>query len=137
MRRRFSKFVSLALLLMGLTAVLPQGVSLCVADDGHLAVEIAHDGADCTTDEQRHHEGEESDECSELTEHSCLDVSPSLSSTKLTSRPDLTLPTSGLALTLPSDFGVIASAIVAVRAEASHLSPTAVSRVLRKTVLRL
>jgi hypothetical protein len=51
------------------------GLRLCVADDGHTAVELAHADPECLGELRRHHPGAGAFSGDELAPHSCRDVS--------------------------------------------------------------
>ena len=73
--RRFHRFVALALVAASCATVLPHGVALCVADDGHVAIETAHGNSPCFTDSRRHHGAGEGLGCAESGYHPCSDFS--------------------------------------------------------------
>jgi hypothetical protein len=51
------------------------GLRLCVADDGHTTVELAHAGPECPEEIRRHHPDAGAFSGDELAPHSCRDVS--------------------------------------------------------------
>jgi hypothetical protein len=53
---------------------LPVGLSLCIAEDGHSTIELAHAAVPCTSHFQRHHPGATEVEANHLDEHACRDV---------------------------------------------------------------
>jgi len=53
---------------------LPVGLSLCIAEDGHSTIELAHAGAPCTSHFQHHHPDASAVEPNHLDEHPCRDV---------------------------------------------------------------
>ena len=50
------------------------GLTLCVADDGHVALERGHPDRYCATDLARHHPGETAADCGDPTAHRCKDL---------------------------------------------------------------
>lgn len=48
--------------------------TLCLADDGHATLELAHGDSECWTDVRRHHDGPGALETSELDHHTCNDI---------------------------------------------------------------
>ena len=71
-RRALGRLSSLCLVLQLVGAVTTFGRVLCVATDGHVAVEIAHAGV-CDTEARRHH-GEEPAGIAACAEHGCTDI---------------------------------------------------------------
>lgn len=56
-----------------LAAALPgSNLALCIAADGHTAVELAHPEPSCRTDFRLHHPGEA--EAHDLDRHACIDI---------------------------------------------------------------
>jgi hypothetical protein len=71
-RRALAPLAWLCLVLQLVGAAATFGRVLCVATDGHVAVEIAHAGA-CDTETRRHH-GEEPTGIAACSEHGCTDI---------------------------------------------------------------
>ena len=71
-RRALARLSWLCLVLQLVGAVTTFGRVLCVATDGHTAVEMAHAGA-CDTEARRHH-GEEPAGIAACAEHGCTDI---------------------------------------------------------------
>ncbi|MFT5042915.1 MAG: hypothetical protein ACI8TX_003910, partial [Hyphomicrobiaceae bacterium] len=99
MRRRLNRITAFALLGMCLTAIVPQGVALCLAADGHMAVELSHGEEACTTDQQRHHDGEELSV--EHEGHGCRDIFLSSGSDTVAPARKAALASSDHAVALP------------------------------------
>jgi hypothetical protein len=71
-RRALARLSWLCLVLQLVGAGATFGRVLCVATDGHVAVEVAHAGA-CDTETRRHH-GEEPAGIGACAEHGCTDI---------------------------------------------------------------
>jgi hypothetical protein len=68
-----SVIASLALALQATAALAyPAGVVLCIAEDGHVSVETAHETVRCTADWERHHPDATS--TSDVDAHPCTDT---------------------------------------------------------------
>jgi hypothetical protein len=52
----------------------PAGVNLCVAADGHIALEFGHAELPCLRDIERHHPGESAFDAHEFEHHACEDL---------------------------------------------------------------
>lgn len=63
--------VLLGVILQLITSAGPS-VALCVAEDGHTALEVAHAEPHCLTDYRRHHP--DSDKVSDFEQHRCTDI---------------------------------------------------------------
>ena len=77
MRLRHSNILATlvcVLLQLGVATSFAQGLVLCVADDGHVAVELSHVAARCVADYRRHHPEPLSDMGSDLDSHACTDT---------------------------------------------------------------
>lgn len=70
--RALQTIASICLVIHAVGAVWTLDRTLCVASDGHVTVELAHDGA-CDAEARRHH-GSRSDVGRECPGHSCTDV---------------------------------------------------------------
>jgi len=104
-RHALARLSWLCLVLQLVGAAATFGRVLCVATDGHVALEIGHPGA-CDTEARRHH-GEEPAGIVACAEHGCIDIA--FSQPALRSSHDEIAPTPALA----------ASTVVA------HVSPVA------------
>ncbi len=71
-RRTLARLSWLCLVLQLVGAGATFGRVLCVATDGHVALEIAHGGV-CDTEARRHH-GEEPAGIAACAEHGCIDI---------------------------------------------------------------
>jgi hypothetical protein len=91
-RRALARLSWLCLVLQLVGAATMFGRVLCVATDGHTAVEIAHAGA-CETEARRHH-GEEPAGIAACAEHGCTDIA--FSQPALRSSHDEIAPTPAL-----------------------------------------
>ena len=69
--RRAAKLLVLLQLVVGLA---PSGFSLCVAADGHTALELSHAELPCLRHIARHHPGEKVLDANEFARHPCEDV---------------------------------------------------------------
>ena len=76
MVRRFTRNCLPIFALLSLTVSLhpARGLVLCMAEDGHATLELAHPESDCVGDAQRHHPDERSFAADELKRHPCVDV---------------------------------------------------------------
>lgn len=72
-RRRRTRPLALLLAAYLSVGVVPGGFSLCIAADGHAAVEPSHDGEPCLREVERHHPDVEI-VADELDHHPCQDV---------------------------------------------------------------
>ena len=63
-----------ALVFLLVALELPAGLSLCIADDGHSTIELAHAASPCTSHFQRHHPGAGAVEANHLDDHPCRDI---------------------------------------------------------------
>lgn len=69
---RTNRGIVLLGLLLQLIASAGPSVALCVAEDGHTALEVAHVEPHCLTDYRRHHS--DSDKVSDFDQHACTDI---------------------------------------------------------------
>ena len=69
--QRAAKLLVVLQLVVGLA---PSGFNLCVAADGHTALELSHAEMPCVRDIERHHPGEEVFGAQEFARHPCEDV---------------------------------------------------------------
>lgn len=86
------------------------GRMLCVAADGHVAIELVHSGA-CDVEARRHHRGPQSDLARGCQDHSCTDIALVDASTRPSSELSVLPVASTLAWTLPSGTQVSTSAM--------------------------
>lgn len=75
MHRRLRRFAAFALVSLSFAAFVPQGIALCIAADGHVAIEASHGSAPCSLDAKRHHDTDSGPECVETQHHACNDFS--------------------------------------------------------------
>jgi len=73
-RRHLPRSLVALLVAQLLLSVAPGGLNLCIAADGHAAVEFSHDDEPCLQDAQRHHPEEAAVAPRELERHPCRDV---------------------------------------------------------------
>ncbi len=53
----------------------PVGLNLCIAEDGHTAIEFSHaQQPSCNRDSERHHPGEQVSDAHDVARHPCNDV---------------------------------------------------------------
>jgi len=93
-RRRY-RIAGAAWLFIGLQLLAgaggPLGVELCVADDGHTSIELAHAELPCAGDVRRHHSPARTVDAVDLERHPCRDV-PLLESRSHTGSSENRLP---------------------------------------------
>jgi hypothetical protein len=115
--RALARLSWLCLILQLVGAAATFGRVLCVATDGHVAVEIAHAGA-CDTETRRHH-GEEPAGIAACAEHGCTDIA--FSQPALRSSHDEIAPTPVLST---SPVVTLASSVAWTPARPSAVSPS-------------
>jgi hypothetical protein len=86
-RRTLTRLSLCCLVLQLASAVTAAGRVLCLAADGHVAIEVAHAGS-CETEAIRHHGAADAGLATECTDHSCIDVPVSQLSWRDESRHD-------------------------------------------------
>ena len=84
-RRRLYKAARVLVLLQIAVGLTPAGFGLCIAADGHTALEVAHDGLPCLQEVRRHHPDDAAVDAREIARHPCrcvplLDTPPFRSS---------------------------------------------------------
>jgi hypothetical protein len=129
-RRALAPLAWLCLVLQLVGAAATFGRVLCVATDGHVALEIAHAGA-CDTETRRHH-GEEPTGIAACAEHGCTDIA--FSQPALRSSHDEIAPTPALTA---SPLVAHASPIVCGPARPSVVSPSGDAISARRSVVLL
>jgi hypothetical protein len=126
-----AKLLVLLQLVVGLA---PAGVNLCVAADGHIALEFSHAELPCRRDIERHHPGESAFDAHEFAHHACEDLP------LLESRPYRTTNTVKLAappvMASPAPFlTAVASCHPLLRATLAADPPPETARALRTVIL--
>jgi hypothetical protein len=110
--------------------VYPAGVVLCVADDGHVAVETVHETARCTADFERHHP--ETAATDDPHAHPCTDtfISQPLARSAFAIPACATLAPALVTWNVPEP-----APLVRTRASATGASPPPALAVLRSVVI--
>jgi hypothetical protein len=72
-RRRHAGIVLRLLIVLLAGLELPAGLSICVAEDGHATIEVAHAELPCTSHLERHHP-DDAVEANHLGAHPCRDL---------------------------------------------------------------
>jgi hypothetical protein len=129
-RRTLAPLAWLCLVLQLVGAAATFGRVLCVATDGHVAVEIAHAGV-CDTEARRHH-GEEPAGIAACAEHGCTDIA--FSQPALRSSHDEIAPTPALST---SPVVTLASPVAWTAARPSAVSPSDDAVRARRSVVLL
>lgn len=106
MHRFLRRLAVLGLVLTSLCAWVPNGLSLCFAEDGHVSVELSHEDDVCFSDARRHHGEDLLTEPIEAERHPCEDITLSSFSDVLSrSASEQALPSPELLLVVTADTG--------------------------------
>ena len=129
-RRALARLSWFCLVLQLVGAAATFGRVLCVAADGHVAIEIGHAGA-CDTEARRHH-GEEPTGIAACAEHGCIDIA--FSQPALRSSHDEIAPAPAL---VPSPLVAHASPVAWAPTRPSVVSPFGDAVRARRSVVLL
>lgn len=117
-----------------ISAFAPFGLAICKANDGHVALEMAHDDSQCFADFRRHHPADASDH--DLGNHGCTDTKITSGTGTIAAVSSRDLTTSQVPAVAVSSFSVPAVSPVAhLEVRVSDISRPAVAQLRQTTVL--